>query len=130
MNISHLFLRLREKLSPFRYKAEKCGHYTKRVGSVSAFGLTVITKMPKNHNGSVDYCLNCIGKMAIRCAWCGDPIFIGDPITLYTPYDGFQVPDHAVIHKKEPLKLVGCLGWDCADTISDQAGIWTPVQSV
>jgi hypothetical protein len=125
MSISDLFLRL-GALSPLRYKAVKCGHRTKRSGSVLAFGRTITTKMPKNDNGSVDYCLDCIGKMAIRCAWCGDPIFIGDPITLYTPRGDFQVPEHAVVHNKEPLQLVGCLGWNCADTGADRADFWLP----
>lgn len=125
MSISDLFLQL-GALSPLRYKAVKCGHRTKRSGSVSAFGHAITTKMPKNKSGSVDYCLDCIGKMAIRCAWCGDPIFIGEPITLYAPRGDFQVPDHAVVYSKEPLQLVGCLGWDCAETGADRAGFWLP----
>ena len=80
--------------------------------------------MPTNENGSMDYCLDCIGKMAIRCAWCGDPIFIGNPITLYTPHGDFQVPEHAIVYNKEPLQLVGCLGWNCAETGADRAGFW------
>lgn len=145
MSISDLFLRL-GSLSPLRYKAVKCGHRTKRGGPVSAFGRTITTKMPKNDDGSVDYCLDCIGKMAIRCAWCGDPIFIGDPITLYSPgpragffsseepseaqkvreQDGFVVPDGAVVYRENPLTLIGCLGWNCADTGADRAGFWFP----
>jgi hypothetical protein len=125
MNIDDLFLRL-GSLSPLRYKAVKCGHRTKRSGPVSAFGCTITTKMPKNDGGSVDYCLDCIGKMTIKCAWCSDPIFIGNPITLYTPRGEFQVPEHAVVYNKEPLQLVGCLGWNCADTGADRSGFWLP----
>lgn len=145
MSISDLFLRL-GSLSPLRYTAAKCGHRTKRSGSVSAFGCTITTKMPMNKNGSVDYCLDCIGKMAIRCAWCGDPIFIGNPITLYSPgpragffsskessevqrareQDDFVVPDGAAVYRENPLTLVGCLGWNCADTGADRAGFWLP----
>lgn len=125
MSLNDLFLQLRS-LSPFRYTATKCGHRTKRGGSVSAFGHTITTQMPKNEGSSVDYCLDCIGKMAIQCAWCGDPIFIGNPITLYTPRDDFQVPEHAVVYNKEPLQLVGCLGWNCAETGADRAGFWLP----
>ena len=145
MSMDDLFLRL-GSLSPFRYTAAKCGHRTKRSGSVSVFGRTTTTKMPMNKNGSVDYCLDCIGKMAIRCAWCSDPILIGDPITLYSPgpragffsseepsegqktreQDGFVVPDGAVVYRENPLTLVGCLGWNCADTGADRAGFWLP----
>lgn len=109
-----------------RYKATKCGHNTKRRGPVSAFGITINTKMPKNENGSIDYCLDCIAKMSIRCAWCREPIFIGDPVTLYTPRQDFQIPEHAVVHSNDPLQLVGCLGSNCAHTGADRAGFWLP----
>lgn len=125
MSVHDLFLRF-GCLSPLRYKAAKCGHRTKRSGLVSAFGRTITTKMPKNHDGSVDYCLGCISKMAIQCAWCGGSIFIGDPITLYIPSGDFQVPEHAVIYNKESLQLVGCLSGNCADTGADRAGFWLP----
>lgn len=110
----------------FQHVASKCGHRTYRTGKVSAFGHTIKTKMPKNDDGSFDYCLGCIGKMAIRCAWCGESIFVGDPITLYTPGEGFEIPAHAVVHKEDPLQLVGCLRWDCAQTGGDMAGTWIP----
>lgn len=114
-------------LSPFRYTATKCGHRTRQTGVVSAFGKTIAIKMPRNEYGSVDYCLKCIGKMAIRCAWCGNPIFIGNPITLYTPkQNDFKIPDYAVIYSENPLQLVGCLGWNCAITGADRAGFWVP----
>lgn len=106
--------------------ATKCRHNTKQSGKVSAFGKTVKTTMPVNTDGSVDYCLDCLGKMAIQCAWCDNPIFIGDPITLYTPNEDFLVPDHAVVYNEKPLQLVGCLGWNCADTGADRAGFWLP----
>lgn len=125
MNISDLLFSLRS-LNPAHYTAVKCGHRTKRSGSVSAFGCTINTKMRRNRDGSVDYCLDCIGKMAIQCAWCGDPIFIGDPITLYTPRGEFKVPEHAVIYNNEPLQLVGCLSLNCAETGADRAGFWLP----
>lgn len=120
-----LFLMLGSPILP-RYRAVKCGHYTKRSGLVSAFGRTVIMKMPKNQRGMMDYCLDRIGKMAVRCAWCGDPIFIGDPITLYTPFGDFKIPEHAVVYNRNPLQLVGCLGWNCAETGADRAGFWLP----
>jgi len=125
MGVRSLIQRLRAR-SPFRYTAEKCGHRTKRSGSVSAFGCTIITKMPINERRTVDYCLECIAKMAIQCAWCTNPIFIGHPITLYTPRSNFTVPEHAVVYRQEPLQLVGCLGWDCAHTGADRAGFWLP----
>lgn len=64
--------------------------------------------------------------MAIRCAWCGKPIFVGDFITLYSPSEEFEIPDWAVIYHQEPLQLIGCQRTDCADSGSDYCGCWIP----
>ncbi len=40
--------------------------------------------------------------------------------------NGFVVPDYAVVYRKNPLTLIGCLGWNCADTGADRAGFWLP----
>ena len=110
----------------FLKKAVKCGHQTHRTGKVSAFGQSIKTKMPINEDGTVDYCLDCLAKMVIRCGWCGEPIFIGNPITLYTPPEDFEIPYYAVIYNEDPLQIVGCLGWDCAQSGADRAGFWVP----
>src|SRR3990172_973724 len=120
------------------YMMEKCGHTTAIKGPISAFGESIIISMPPKENGSVKYCLACIEKMTIRCAWCGKPIFIGDPITLYVPASHFTVPDYAVpyteedprridpVSIKEPARYVGCLGWECALSGVDRVGFWYP----
>lgn len=65
--------------------------------------------------------------MSIQCAWCGKSIAIGDPVTLYTPEDSYEVPDYAVPYTEGGSKaLVGCLRWNCADTGADRAGFWMP----
>lgn len=125
MILGNLFQWIYKRRTP-RYIATKCGHPTKQRGTVSAFEHTITTQMPQNEYGSVDYCLECIGKMAIKCAWCGNPIFIGDPVTLYTPQGDFKIPEYAVINNEKPLQLVGCLRWNCADTGADRAGSWLP----
>lgn len=127
MSLSHLLPRLRAAL-PFsrEYHATMCGHQTPCQGHVHAHGGSTFTKMPITGKKTVDYCLDCLGKMAIRCAWCDRPIFIGDPVTLYTPTEGFTVPEHAVVYQTDPLQLVGCLDWDCAFTGADRAGFWYP----
>jgi len=113
---------------PFGKKLAKCGHETKTKGKVTAFGQTITTRMPVNEDGSVDYCLDCIGEMAICCAWCKEPIFIGDIITLYSPVDEdkFALPENAVIYNKERMSVVGCGRITCADTGADYAGYWLP----
>lgn len=148
MNDKFLRLKLRlASLIPSYYMATECGHRTRRTGKIRAFGQTLIVRMPINEDGSVDYCLDCIGKMTIPCAWCCEPIFIGEPITLYSPYSrrnffsseesseaqkkrggngSFIIPDGAVVYSHDPLYLVGCLKWNCADTGADIAGCWLP----
>lgn len=116
-----------KKIGLFKEIVAKCGHETEIKGGVSAFGESGTFTIPKNDDGTFDYCLDCIRKMTIRCAWCGKPIFIGQPVTLYTPADeNFQIPEHAVIYKENPLRLVGCLRWNCAQTGADRAGFWIP----
>ncbi len=103
-----------------------CGHETSAEGQISAHGETTTMAMPRNEAGGFDYCLDCVAAMTIRCAWCGSVIFIGSPVTLYSPKENLAVPDHAVVYSENPLRLVGCLGWDCADTGADRAGFWMP----
>ncbi len=106
-----------------------CGHETAAEGEIAALGETTMMTMPRNAAGGFDYCLDCIAKMTIRCAWCDDIIFIGSPVTLYILPADEAVPDHAVVYSTDPLRLVGCLGWDCADTSVDRAGFWLPGES-
>lgn len=110
-----------------KVKAVECGHETKLKGKVSAFGENVVTKIKPDKNGNAKYCHDCLSDMAILCAWCERPIFIGNPITLYsTRKDDFKVPNHASIYKEDPITLVGCGRTDCADTGADYAGTWIP----
>lgn len=105
-------------------KASICGHKTKLKGEVNAFGSTTTTEM--DFPDGPEYCLDCLGKMAIQCAWCGKAIFIGDPITLKVPNESFEVPEFAVKYREDPLVLVGCLRGSCTSTIAERAGFWVP----
>jgi hypothetical protein len=119
-----------KKVKHFSFKthtATICGHKTKRSGEITAFKDSAFMEMPLNECSSVDYCLDCIAKMTICCAWCKQPIFIGSPITLYSLTDDrFEIPEHAVIYGNDPFCVVGCLGWNCADSGADRAGFWVP----
>ena len=87
---------------------------------------TPIIQMPCAENGSPDYCLECIGNMTIKCAWCGNPITIGRPITLYVPDKDFKVPDYAVRYIEGGVNaLVGCFRMTCADG-RGLSGHWLP----
>jgi len=128
MKIKYTFLKLRYKLFSKRYVAGICKHETKGAGEISAFDETQLIKMPLNDGGVPDFCLDCISKMAIQCAWCGEPITIGSPIALYTPSDLASVKLDLKIHQHndDPNQFVGCLRWDCAECGGDRAGFWYP----
>lgn len=113
---------------PFRktYMANICGHHTKKTGGVTSHGESHTMSMPLSENGSPDYCLDCIAKMSIRCAWCENSIHVGDPVTLYIPQESYKVPEHAVRYDKDECCLVGCLGWNCTQTGADRQGFWMP----
>ncbi len=117
---------------PFRktHMANVCGHLTKKAGKVTSHGESYTISMPLSENGNPDHCLDCIAKMSIRCAWCENPIHIGDPITLYIPGESYKVPEHAVRYDKDESRLVGCLSWECADTGADRQGFWMPPGTV
>ncbi len=115
--------------APFQevHTANVCGHKTHKKGFMHNGKCMTIMEMPLAENGHPDYCLECIGKMSIQCAWCGKPITIGSPITLYIPKKGFNVPDYAVRYGDgDNQALVGCFGWDCADSGADLVGRWLP----
>lgn len=124
----HLYVMCLAISRPFRktYTSSICGHRTKRVGQVTSLGeKRILSLNVLKSDGKPRYCLDCIAKMSIKCAWCGNPIHIGDPITLYSPKDSYDVPEYAVRYTEDPKRLVGCLGWECADTGGDRSGFWT-----
>lgn len=123
-----LRLRLR-MLNPRRYQAKKCGHKTKRLGWLRSGEVTEVCFMPLNEEGTVDYCFHCLNKMTIPCGWCGEPILIGDPVTLFAmPDDGIRKPHRgAVIYCTHPFPLlIGCFTKKCGIRMPDIAGYWIP----
>ncbi len=106
--------------------AKVCGHKTKQSGELFSLGQRYVTKMPLDENGQPEYCLNCTIPMSIRCAWCGEPIHVGDPITLGIPSPDFEIPKYAVHYSEDETKLVGCLNGDCADNGAKFQGLWLP----
>jgi hypothetical protein len=108
--------------------ANKCGHKTKIKGTIKFFGEETTMSMPLEENGNPDYCLECISKMSIKCAWCSKPILIGEPITLYIPEPEFEIPSHAKTfnHAEGKIGLVGCLDIDCCASGADVQGRWMP----
>lgn len=132
MNISYWFFRLWLFVSyPFRttYTASVCGHQTKLVGVINDGKEDCLMRMQVAESERPEYCLKCVGEMSIQCAWCGEPIVIGEPITLYVPRDGTGIPAPARVVpyiENGQMAYVGCLGWGCADSGADVCGRWMP----
>lgn len=112
------------------YKANVCGHMTRLAGWAVSMDERYPLTIPLTKNGNPDYCLCCIGSMAINCPWCGRPICIGDAVTLYPSKPGkqpnfrnlrFELPDYRL--------RVGCARIGCLRRSGDIAGYWhTPGQ--
>ncbi len=107
------------------FKATKCGHFTKNKGFVSAFGETITTKMPVQSDGSYEWCLSCIEKMAIKCAWCNKGIMIGDIVTVSAIDSHPHLHKNLVFVKEETEALLGCLRESCG-LASEAGGRWIP----
>lgn len=75
---------------------------------------------------SEHYCAECLTASCIRCAWCGESIAPGEAISLYTPVGDFVIPEYAVVYSKEPIRLVGCLSFDCMVPGCARDGFWFP----
>lgn len=114
---------------PFQKKhiANVCGHETHKKGFMCYGKSTIIWELPFAENGHPDYCLKCVEKMSIQCAWCGEPIITGSPITSYRPKKEFRVPDYAVKYDNgDNQDFVGCFRVECVDPSLDLAGYWMP----
>jgi len=104
------------------YIATECGHKTKMHGVLGRGDES--TKFHLGYDittGRPEYCLACIDAMEIACAWCGKPIQIGDPITVYERFIG-PIQKRARLHGD--TAVVGCLRRNCADGAHDRAGFW------
>lgn len=118
LTISYLFRKT--------YTANVCGHQTKKTGQVKYRDESHVVAMPFSGNGNPDYCLDCVSKMSISCAWCEKFIHVDDPVTLVSPEKSFTVPEYAVRYDKDESCIVGCLRWNCADSGVDRQGFWMP----
>lgn len=101
-----------------------CGHSTRRKGRVTAFGETVVLETPLDAQGKPYICLECLGKMSIRCAYCHGAIFPFDSITLYAPGTLFEPGEESVTVGKNPVRFVGCMRSAC---LSGSKGFFSAV---
>jgi hypothetical protein len=104
-------------------KAILCGHKTRPFGQITAFGYGFWAEIPV-FKGKTTFCHECIGKMTIRCAWCGKPIFVGHLVTLSIPPAGARMPEHTQYYLLD--KGHACIGCaNCARQEDVRAGFWT-----
>ena len=101
---------------------ELCGHKKTAEGEVKAFGDTMTQVMPRDLKKKHIICPACLAKKAICCAWCGQTIFVGEPVTLFAATKGGIEP------KPDSLmyggdRLVGCLRPKCKQPNVSAVGI-------
>lgn len=104
-----------------------CGHRTRLSGFVDIFGERTRVRINLDEERRPQYCIRCLGKMCIQCGWCGETIYIGDPVTLYTPagdFAGVRLPKRAHIYNTLPLQIVNCMRRGCAISDGDRLGFW------
>lgn len=107
----------------------QCGHKTYMVDRVRAHGGSAVTELAIFHHGKFEYCHRCLAKMAIQCAKCGEPIFIGDGIALGVAEDeSAPRPLHSKTYTTPDgiLNHILCLRHDCGHSLDNLAGFWVP----
>jgi hypothetical protein len=101
-----------------------CGHSTRRKGRVTAFGETTVLETPLDAKGKPYICLECLGEMSIKCAYCHGTIFPFDSITLYSPGTLYKPEEGSITFGKNPVRFVGCLRPAC---VSEKRGFFSAV---
>jgi hypothetical protein len=82
--------------------------------------------MPLSNNDCPDYCLDCVSKMSIRCAWCAEPIHVGDEISFYSPIEPYLSRRSPIIgHTKVGGRYIGCTKCKLQKSDSGPSGIWS-----
>lgn len=110
-------------------RATKCGHRTLVRGTIEAFGELKNYMLPVEE-GVAEYCLDCLSAMTIRCAWCDQPIFIDDPVTLRDVSADWTLTSHAKLSLRDEHdqrgRYIGCFRRTCVRTIDHPDGYWLP----
>lgn len=103
--------------------AEGCGHLTREFSVAYKGDDWVVVQVPPDNDRA--YCAKCVAKSAIICAWCGQIIWPGDPISLSAPLSAkfFKKLEGAVCFDRETMTMVGCLRPECGSRF-DMAGFW------
>ncbi len=100
-----------------------CGHQSKHKVHIEAFGGHTITQIPFTEDGMLEACGDCLKKMAIQCAWCGNVIFIGNTVTVFPANADQKIPSYAVKHDHG---YVGCTRSTCFEQLDEPGKYWAP----
>jgi hypothetical protein len=103
------------KLFRKKYIASICGHKTLVKGPFTAFGEEFFIRMPRQELEGPDYCLDCIGKMSIKCSSCDKIILIGHRV--FESFDGKE-------------RFITCSDEDCLGSKRGSPGMWVPSGSI
>jgi hypothetical protein len=103
----------------------------KKAGEWEKYGVKRIA-FPNRGPFKPTYCHSCLVDMAIRCCWCGEVIWVGDPITLSRSTDpSYEYSDYSVPYSEgygdieKNLTYVGCLRINCASSGIEFSGYWS-----
>ena len=112
-------MRLSQRLYDYFFNDENvytlCGHRSKAIDKIHAFGESRLIDITPYYHGKSAYCHQCLSKMAIKCWWCKRPIFPFDMIELFeAEYEDMQlpeIPDTAFYQEKPSIVIchLGCL---------------------
>jgi hypothetical protein len=109
-----------------------CGHMTNAEDFLEYEGERAVLELKIDESGETFYCHKCLQEMTIKCAWCGKPIFVGAPVTLYKAAENEEknLPVYAVLFNKEENTYLGCWRKDCCEKKEDIVGQWHPDNKV
>ena len=82
--------------------------------------------LSRNADGSVDWCLDCVAQMTIRCGlpMCERPIFVGHPVIAYCITREMELSPHATVVGVNPRFVLGCTYLECARSGRGRTGYW------
>lgn len=114
-----------EALFDPKVKATVCGHLTRETDKLAAFGKVKEFRLPIK-KGKTPYCHKCLSKMAIRCAYCGNPIHIGDMVIIGPAVDqGNMFDQYTAFYKGSKIYVVCTDRASCVEVAGiAEAGIW------
>ncbi len=106
------------------YTGKICEHTGKRVAVFTFEGYRYRISVPLDAHGNTDHCGQCLLSMTVHCARSGDPVFVGDRVTIITLKETRRSPKMTMVTREG--KFLGFIAHpNKGDNYSPQ-GIWAP----